>query len=100
MDSRKLNSITGAYSIPNIDGLLSRFASIYWILKIDLKDAFWQIKSKPKTAFTVSNRPLYQFTRIPFGLCSALQTLPRLINRDIPYNMKSHAFVNSDDLDI
>lgn len=104
LDSRKLNSVTtkDAYPIPNIDGLLSRLPPVHWITKIDLKDAFWQIKldprSRPKTAFAVPNRPLYQFTRMPFGLCNAPQTLCRLMDKVIPYYLKSRVFVYLDDL--
>jgi len=69
---------------------------------IDLKDAFWQIcldeESKPKTAITIPNRPLYQFTRMPFGLTNAPQTLCRLMDKVIPYRMKSHVMVYLDDL--
>lgn len=103
-DSRKLNGVTkkDAYPIPNIDGILARLPPVYCISKIDLKDAFWQIKlddeSKPKTAFTVPNRPLYQFTRMPFGLCNAPQSLCRLMDVTIPYNLKAHVFVYLDDL--
>lgn len=88
--------------MPNIDGILSRLPPVYCISKIDLKDAFWQIKldkdSKQKTAFTVPNRPLYQFTRMPFGLCNAPQALCRLMDIVIPYQLKSHVFVYLDDL--
>lgn len=104
VDSRKLNSVTvkNAYPIPNIDGIISRLPPVFCISKIDLKDAFWQIKleesSKPKTAFTIPNRPLYQFTRMPFGLCNAPQTMCRLMDIVIPYHMKSYVFVYLDDL--
>lgn len=104
VDSRKLNSVTikDAYPIPNIDGIISRLPPVRCISKVDLKDAFWQIKlsesSKPKTAFTIPNRPLYQFTRMPFGLCNAPQTMCRLMDMVIPYHMKSHVFVYLDDL--
>lgn len=104
LDSRRLNSVTkkDAYPIPNIDGILSRLPPVHFISKIDLKDAFWQIRlsddSKYKTAFTVPNRPLYQFTRMPFGLCNAPQSLCRLMDIVIPYNLKSHIFVYLDDL--
>lgn len=91
-----------AYPIPNIDGLLSRLPPVHWISKIDLKDAFWQIRldtsSRSKTAFTVPNRPLYQFNRMPFGLCNAPQTLCRLMDKVIPYTLKSQVFVYLDDL--
>lgn len=104
LDSRRLNAVTekDAYPIPNVDGILSRLPPVYCISKVDLKDAFWQIKleenSKAKTAFTVPNRPLYQFSRMPFGLCNAPQTLCRLMDIVIPYQLKSNVFVYLDDL--
>lgn len=104
IDSRKLNDVTikDAYPIPNIDGLIARLPPVHIISKIDLKDAFWQISleynSRAKTAFTVPNRPLYQFVRMPFGLCNAPQTMCRLMDKVIPYNLKSHVFVYLDDL--
>lgn len=104
VDSRRLNSVTvkDSYPIPNIDGLISRLPPVYFISKVDLKDAFWQIKldesSKLKTAFTIPNRPLYQFTRMPFGLCNAPQTMCRLMDIVIPYYLKSNVFVYLDDL--
>lgn len=54
--------------------------------------------SKPKTSFTVPNWPLYQFTRMPFGLCNAPITLCRLMDMVIPYNLKTYVFVYLDDL--
>jgi len=67
LDARKLNAVTvkDAYPIPIMEGLLSRLPPVHCIPKIDLKDAFWQIcldqESRAKTAFTIPNRPLYQF---------------------------------------
>jgi len=91
-----------AYPFPNIDGLISRLPAVNIISKIDLKDAFWQIKleesSKAKTAFTIPNRPLYQYVRMPFGLCNAPQTMCRLMDKVIPYRLKTHIFVYLDDL--
>ena len=104
LDSRKLNLVTlkDAYPMPSIEGLISRLSPIHYISKIDLKDAFWQIaldsESRLKTAFAVPNRPLYNFTRMPFGLCNAPQTMCRLMDKVIPYNLKSFVFVYLDDL--
>lgn len=104
LDARKLNAVTvkDAYPIPIMDGLLSRLPSVHCISKIDLKDAFWQIcldqESRAKTAFTVPNRPLYQFKRMPFGLSNAPQTMCRLMDFVIPYQLKSHVLVYLDDL--
>jgi len=59
-----------------------------------LKDTFWQIaldpESRAKTAFTVPNRPLYQFKRMPFGLTKAPQTLCRLKDVVIPFKLNTH----------
>ncbi|XP_067629120.1 uncharacterized protein [Eurosta solidaginis] len=96
LDSRKLNEVTlkDAHPIPIIEGLLSRLPPVHYISKIDLKDAFWQIglekQSREKTAFTVPNRP--------FGLCNAPQTMCRLMDKVIPYNLKNNVFVYLDDL--
>jgi len=104
LDSRRLNELTikDAYPIPNVDGLIARLPAVYCISKVDLKDAFWQIslspELRPKTAFTVPNRPLYQFTRMPFGLCNAPQTMCRLMDKVIPYSLKTYVFVYLDDL--
>ncbi|XP_059221616.1 uncharacterized protein LOC131996179 [Stomoxys calcitrans] len=104
VDSRKLNAVTvrDSYPMPNIEGILSRLPEVHYISKVDLKDAFWQIEltegSRPKTAFTVPNRPLYQFVRMPFGLCNAPETMCRLMDMVIPYSMTSNIFVYLDDL--
>lgn len=104
LDARKLNAVTvkDAYPMPIMDGLLSRLPPVHCISKVDLKDAFWQIclddVSRAKTAFTVPNRPLYQFKRMPFGLTNAPQTMSRLMDMVIPYQLKSHVLVYLDDL--
>lgn len=104
LDSRKVNAVTvrDAYPLPHIEGILSRLPRAEFISSLDLKDAFWQIpldmNSRDKTAFTVPNRPLYQFTVMPFGLCNAPQTMCRLMDKVIPYNLRERVFVYLDDL--
>lgn len=98
IDAKKLNSVTekDAYSLPNIEGIFVRLPKANIISKLDLKDAFWQIgldeKSKPLTAFTVPERPLYQFVVMPFGLCNAAQTMCRLMDEIIPPNLRHSVF--------
>lgn len=104
LDSRALNEVTvkDAYPLPNIDGILSRLGDTYFISAIDLKDAFWQIEldndAKEKTAFTVPGRSLYQFARMPFGLCNAAQTMCRLMDQAIDPDLRESVFVYIDDL--
>lgn len=88
--------------MPLIDSILSRLNETHYISSIDLKDAFWQIEldqqSREKTAFTVPGRPLYQFSRMPFGLCNAAQSMCRLMDLVIPSSMREFIFVYIDDL--
>ncbi|XP_075163115.1 uncharacterized protein LOC142235742 [Haematobia irritans] len=58
LDSRKLNSVTekDAYPIPNIEGILSRLPPVHWISKIDLKDAFWQIRLRCHLGFVMPHK--------------------------------------------
>jgi len=104
LDAHKVNSrtIKETYSLPHIEGLLSRLQEAYYISAIDLKDSFWQIplesKSRERTAFTVPSRPLYQFTVMPFGLSNAAQRMCRLMDKVIPAALRENAFVYLDDL--
>lgn len=104
LDARQVNSVTvkDAYPMPLIESIVSRLNETYYISSVDLKDAFWQIElekeSREKTAFTVPGRPLYQFTRMPFGLCNAAQSMCRLMDLTIPSSMRDHVFVYIDDL--
>ena len=50
---------------------------------MDLKSGFWQVKmdeeSKQYTAFTVGSMGVYEFLRMPYGLCNAPTTFQRLM---------------------
>lgn len=104
LDARHVNAVTvkDAYPMPLIESIVSRLNETHYISSVDLKDAFWQIEleeaSREKTAFTVPGRPLYQFVRMPFGLCNAAQSMCRLMDLAIPSSMRSFVFVYIDDL--
>lgn len=104
LDARRVNEVTvkDAYPMPLIDSIMSRLNETRYISSVDLKDAFWQIElddtSREKTAFTVPGRPLYQFKRMPFGLCNAAQSMCRLMDLAIPSELRGSVFVYIDDL--
>lgn len=104
LDCRAVNKMTikDAYPMPIIDGIFASLHETVFISSIDLKDAFWQIEldeeSRDKTAFTIPGRPLYQFKRMPFGLCNAPQTMCRLMDRVITTELREFVFVYIDDL--
>lgn len=104
LDARALNSVSvvSAYPLPYISRILGRLNGTRYLSSIDLSDAFWQIpldeSSKPKTAFVVPSRGLFQFKRMPFGLCSAAQNLSMLMDKVLGYDLEPKVFCYLDDI--
>ena len=82
IDYRKLNdrSVKEAYPLPKISMCLDSLSGARYFLTLDLQSGYWQIemaeKDIPKTAF-ITNYGLFEYTKMPFELCSAPSTFQR-----------------------
>lgn len=83
LDARKLNSVTvkDAYPVQQINRILGRLTGTRILSSIDFSDAFLQVPLDPqsqlKTAFSISGRGYFAYSRMPFGLCNSGATLCR-----------------------
>ena len=86
VDMRRLNDMTIKDSFPliRIDDALDTLGGSKYFATLDLQSGFWQIMleedSKPYTAFITYDN-LYEFERMPFGLCNSPATFARLMMR-------------------
>ena len=86
VDYRLLNSRTrkDAYPLPRIDESLEALKGARYFSSLDLIQGYLQCAMDEadvhKTAFRVGTGGLYQFTRMPFGLCNVPSTFQRLMD--------------------
>ncbi|XP_040195565.1 uncharacterized protein LOC120928557, partial [Rana temporaria] len=84
VDYRKINQIThkDAYPLPRIEESLTALGSSAYFSTLDLTSGYWQVPMAPedreKTVFTTP-MGLFEFNRMPFGLCNAPGTFQRLM---------------------
>ena len=85
-DFRPLNEVTvkGACPLPRLDESLARLGKAKIYTSIDLAWAFWQIPvrkaDRRKTAFACE-LGLFEWQRMPFGMCNASVTVQRALPR-------------------
>ena len=69
---------------------------------MDLKSGFWQVKmakdSQQYTAFTVGSMGVYEFLRMPYGLCNAPATFQRLMQNCLGELNLTYALIYLDDI--
>lgn len=104
VDFRKLNSVTvrDSYPLPMVSDILDKLRHAKYISSLDVKSAYWQVPvaeaSRQYTAFTVPNRGLFQFRRMPFGLHNAPATWMRLLDSVLGHDLEPHVFAYLDDV--
>ena len=86
LDYRALNARThkDAYPLPRIEEALEVMKGSKYFVSRDLAHGFNQIpmaaEDIEKTAFRIGTGGLYEYTRMPFGLCNAPATFMRLMD--------------------
>lgn len=103
VDFRKLNddTIGCSYPLPNITDILDQLGNSKYYSKLDLSNAYHQIKMDPsdqhKTAFS-HQYSHYEYSRMPFGLKSAGASFQKLMNTVLTGIQGIKAFVYLDDI--
>ena len=69
---------------------------------MDLKRGFWQVKMSEKahqyTAFTVGSMGMYEFLRMPYGLCNVPATFQRLMQNCLGELNLTYTLIYLDDV--
>lgn len=103
IDYRKLNECTrkDAYPLPRIDMCLDCLAVASIFCTMDLQSGYWQIvleeKDREKSAF-ITKYGLFEYTKMPFGLCSAPSTFQRCMELIIREMQWKHLLIYIDDI--
>ena len=70
--------VKDAHPLPRINDTLEALKGAKIFSTLDLKSGHWQVpireEHKSKTAFRTSSGQLFEFNRLPFGLCNATAT--------------------------
>ncbi len=86
VDYRQLNAKTrkDAFPLPRIEESLDALSGACWFSTMDLANGYNQVPvaegDRPKTAFCTPF-DLFEYNRMPFGLCNAPSTFQRLMQR-------------------
>ena len=103
VDFRRVNAVTkkDVYPLPRIDNILHTLGGAQYFSTLNLSSGYWQIELDPvtrdKTVFN-SHYGLYEFIRMPFGLCNAPTTFQHLMQVVLRGIEGKFCFVYIDDI--
>ena len=83
-DMRNVNKAISPdkYPLPTIEELSKFFAGATVFSKIDLKSGYWQVEMAPESRYLtamITQKGLFQWKRVPFGLSSAPSCFQKII---------------------
>ena len=85
-----------------MQGTMESMVGARFFSSMDLKSGFWQVrmseKSRQYTAFTVGSLGMYEFLRMPYGLCNEPATFQRLMQNCLGELNLTYALVYLDDV--
>jgi hypothetical protein len=94
-------TIKDSYPLPNQLDIFNHIGQSKYFTTMDLMSGYWQVMIKPehrhKTAF-ITNRGLYEFVVMAFGLCNAPGTFQRLMDHIIKPEYRSFIQTYIDDI--
>ena len=101
VDYRELNkrNIKDSYPLPLVDDTQSYLAGAQIFSTLDLHTGYWQLPINPddqyKTAFTPGpGMGLYEFVRMPFGVCNGPSSFQRLMETVLRGFKNSKVFID------
>ena len=104
IDFRRLNARTkkDAYPLPRMQETMECMVGARLFSSMDLKSGFWQVKmseeSQQYTAFTVGSLGVYEFLRMPYGLCNVPAMFQRLMPNCLGELNLTYALIYLDDV--
>ena len=104
IDFRHLNAKTkkDSYPLPQMQETMESMVGAWYFSCMDLKSGFWQVKMSEKarqyTAFTPGSMGVYEFLRMPYGLCNAPATFQRLMQNCLGELNLTYALIYLDDV--
>ena len=103
VDYRSLNTKTrkDAYPLPRVDEMFDHLAGAKYFSTVDLKSAYNQVEvaesDRHKTAFTTP-MGLYEYSKMPYGLCNSPATFQRLMQIVFREEMNEQVIIFLDDI--
>ena len=91
-----------SYPLPRMQETMESMVGAQFFYCMDLKSGFWQVKMMEKarqyTAFTVGSMGMYEFLRMPYGLCNVPATFQRLMQNCLGELNLTYTLIYLDDV--